>query len=64
MFKSKRFCFYIVIKNVGSFYDYDDTWFTLKSGWCAQEASQAHYSFGKLRGYKSLYCNKYYETQI
>ena len=46
----------------------DNTWFTLKYHFCAQkvcqEAFQAHYSFGKLEGFKSLYCNKYYETQI
>ena len=43
-------------------------WFTLKSCSCTQkacqEAFQAHYSFGKLGGYKCLYCNKYDETQI
>ena len=46
----------------------DNTWFTLKSCSCAQKAFQvafqAHYSFGKLGGYKGLYCRKYYETQI
>ena len=37
----------------------DNNYFTLKSYSCAQkvyqEAFQAHYSFGKLRGYKGLY---------
>ena len=44
----------------------DNTWFTLKSSSCAkqarQEAFQCHYSFGKLGGYKGMYCSKYYET--
>ena len=44
----------------------DKIWFTLKSCSCAQKAFQkvfqAHY--GKLGGYKGLYCNKYYETKI
>ena len=44
----------------------ESTWFTLKSCSCAQkacqEAFQAHYSFGKLGGYKGLYYIKYYET--
>ena len=38
----------------------DNTWFTLKYCSCAkkacQEAVQAHYSFGKLGGYKGLCC--------
>ena len=46
----------------------DNTWFTLKfCSWdkkTCQEAFQAHYSFGKLGGYKGLYCGKYYETQM
>ena len=46
----------------------DNTWFTLKSCFCVQnvcqEVFQTHYSFGKLIGYKCLYYNKYYETQI
>ena len=46
----------------------DNTWFTLKSCSYAQkyfqEVFQAHYIFGKLGGYKGLYCRKYYETQI
>ena len=46
----------------------ENTWSTLKlcsyaQKYC-QESFQAHYSFGKLRGYKGLYYNKYYETQI
>ena len=46
----------------------ENTWFTLQSCSYAQktcqEAFQAHYSFGKLAGYKGLCCSKYYETQI
>ena len=42
--------------------------FTLKYCSCGQkgcqEAFEAQYSFGKLGGYKGLYCIKYYETQI
>ena len=38
----------------------DNIWLTLKSCSCAQNsfqgAFQAHYSFGKLGGYKYLYC--------
>ena len=45
----------------------DNTWFNLKSCSCAQkafrESFQVQYSFGKLGGYKDLYCSKYYETQ-
>ena len=41
----------------------DNTWFTLKSCFCSQkawqEAFQAHYSLGKLGGYKGLYCNHF-----
>ena len=44
----------------------DNTWFTLKSCSCAQNSSQEAFqthciSFGKLGGYKGLYCIKYYE---
>ena len=42
----------------------DNPWFTLKSCPSAKKAFQAHYSFGKLGGYKVLYCSKYYETEI
>ena len=42
----------------------ENTWFTLKSCSCAQKAFQAHCIFDKLGGYKGLYSNKYYETQI
>ena len=44
----------------------DNAWFTLKSCFSpqtiCQEAFEAHYNFGKLGGYKGLYCNKYHET--
>ena len=46
----------------------DNIRFILKSCSCAQKSCQepfkAHYSFGKLEGYKGLYCIKYYETHI
>ena len=48
--------------------DLKNDMFTLKYCSCGQkgcqEALEAQYSFGKLGGYKGLYCNKYYETQI
>ena len=45
-----------------------NTLFTLKYGCYAQKDSeevfQADYCFGKLGGYKGLYCSKYYENRI